>query len=121
MFFAAGIILLVLGLFTGALLLLIPLGIVPGSANLLLWILFPVFAIGGYLMAASAAKDSGAAMLTRASGAVMMVLALAAAIVLVLYAASMFVPEGSTLSIWYVLIVGLALGATGLASRRTAT
>jgi hypothetical protein len=121
MFFVAGIVLLLLGLFTGALLLLIPLGVVPGTANLALWILFPLFAIGGYLMAAAAARDDGAAKLTRASGAVMMLLAIAAAIVLVLDAASLFVPAGSTLSIWYVLVLGLAIGGTGLASRRTAT
>lgn len=121
MFLAAGIVLLLLGLFTGALLLLIPLGMVPGQANLALWILFPLFAIGGYFMAAAAARDDGAAKLTRASGAVMMVLALAAAIALVLDAAAMFEPAGSTLSFWYVLVIGIVLGGTGLASRRTAT
>lgn len=121
MFLATGVVLLLLGLFTGILLVLIPLGIVPGQANLTLWILFPLFAIGGYLMAASAARDDGAAKLTRASGAVMTLLALVAAVVLVLHAASLFEPAGSTLSLWYVLVIGLVLGGTGLASRRTTT
>jgi hypothetical protein len=47
-----------------------------------------------------------------------MVLALAAAIALVLQAASIFEPAGSTLSLWYVLVLGIVLGAMGLASRR---
>ena len=121
MFLAAGIVLLVLGLLSGALLLLIPLGVVPGSAGFALWILFPLFAVGGYLMAASAARDNSAVLLTRASGVVMMVLALAAAIVIVMDAANMFETPGSTFSFWYVLVIGIFVGGTALASRRTAT
>ena len=55
-------------------------------------------------------------LLSRASGAVLMLLALAAAIVLVLQAAALFPPAGDTLSLWYVLALGIVLGATGLAS-----
>jgi hypothetical protein len=118
MLVAAGLILLVLGILCGALMLLIPLGIITGTVGLTLWLLFPVFAIGGYLMAAAAARDSGSALLTRGSGLVLMLLALAAAIALVLDAASLFEPSGSTLSLWYVLVLGIVLGAMGLASRR---
>ncbi len=120
MMFIAGLVLLALGLLCGSLLLLIPLGLVPGNANLALWVLFPVFAISGYFMAASAAANQGAAKITRASGGVLMLLALAAAVALVLQAASV-VPSGDSLSLWYVLVVGLVLGGTGLASRKTAT
>ena len=116
MMFIAGLVLLALGLLCGALLLLIPLGVVPGSANIALWLLFPVFAIAGYFMAASAAANRNAAFVTRASGAVLMLLALAAAVALVLQAASIVPPTGS-LSLWYVLIVGLVLGGMGIASR----
>jgi hypothetical protein len=55
------------------------------------------------------------------TGAILMLLALGAAIALVLQAASLFEPAGSTLSLWYVLVLGLLLGATGLATRKTAT
>lgn len=120
MVYVAGIVLLALGIACGALLLLIPLGVIPGTAGIALWVLFPLFAIGGFLMAATAAQ-TGAAMLSRGTGAALMVLALAAAIALVLQAASIFEPSGSTLSLWYVLVLGLVLGATGLATRRTAT
>ena len=116
MLFVAGIVLLALGLLCGALLLLIPLGVVEGNAGLVLWILFPVFAIGGYLMAAASARGAAIPMLGKASGAFMMALALAAAVVLVLQAAAILQPTGSTLSLWYVLGLGIVLGATGLAS-----
>jgi hypothetical protein len=116
MMLIAGLVLLALGLLCGALLLLIPLGVVPGSANLALWLLFPAFAIGGYFMAASAAADGAAAKITRAIGGVLMLLALAAAVALVLQAASIM-PSGDSLSLWYVLVVGLVLGGMGIASR----
>ena len=116
MMFIAGLVLLALGLLCGALLLLIPLGVVPGSANLALWFLFPVFAVSGYFMAASAADNPNAAMITRASGGVLMLLALAAAVALVLQAAAIM-PSGDSLSLWYVLVVGLVLGGMGIASR----
>jgi len=116
MMLIAGLVLLALGLLCGALLLLIPLGVVPGSANLALWLLFPAFAIGGYFMAASAAADGAAANITRAIGGVLMLLALAAAVALVLQAASIM-PSGDSLSLWYVLVVGLVLGGMGIASR----
>ena len=117
MMFIAGLVLLALGIHCGALLLLIPLGLVPGSTNVALWLLFPAFAVSGYFMAASAAANKGAATITRASGAMLMLLALAAAVALVLKAASLIHPEGDTLALWYVLVVGLVLGGMGIASR----
>jgi hypothetical protein len=116
MMLVAGLVLLALGLLCGSLLLLIPLGVVPGNANLALWVLFPLFAVAGYFMAASAAANRGAATITRASGGVLMLLALAAAVVLVLQAAAI-VQSGDSLSLWYVLVVGLVLGGMGIASR----
>ena len=117
MMFIAGLVLLALGLLCGVLLLLIPLGVVPGSSNLALWLLFPAFSIAGYFMAASATANRAAATITRASGGVLMLLALAAAVVLVLKAASIIHPEGDSLALWYVLVVGLVLGGMGIASR----
>ena len=114
----AGFVLLALGIVCGALMLLIPLGVVEGTLGLALWVLFPLFSIGGYLMAASASGNTAVPILSRTSGAVMMLLALAAAIALVLHAASIFQPVGDTLPLWYVLAIGGFLGATGLASRK---
>ena len=117
MMFIAGLVLLALGLGCGALLLLIPMGVIDGNAGIALWVLFPLFAVGGYFLAASAAADNQAAALTRGTGAVLMILALAAAVILVLNAAAIMQPSGSTLSLWYVLVVGIVLGVTGLATR----
>ena len=117
MTFIAGIVLLALGLGCGALLLLIPMGVIEGNAGLALWVLFPLFAVGGYFLAASAAANRNAAALSRGTGAVLMLLALAAAVILVLHAAAIVQPAGSTLSLWYVLVLGLVLGVTGLATK----
>jgi hypothetical protein len=121
MLVATGLVLLVLGIACGALMLLIPLGMVGGNVGLALWIFFPLFSITGYLMAAAASRRDHSPLLTQGSGAVLILLALAAAIALVLQAASIIEPAGSTLSLWYVLAIGIVLGATGLASRRDKT
>ena len=117
MLIAAGLVLLALGLLCGILLLLIPLGLVAGEAGLALWVLFPLFAGGGYLLSASAATDRNATVLTRASGGILLLLALAAAVALVLKAASILNVESDSLSLWYVLVIGLTLGVMGVASR----
>src|SRR5687768_12633352 len=117
MMFIAGLVLLALGLGCGALLLLIPMGVIAGNAGTAQWVPFPLFAVGGYFLAASAAADNQAAALTRGTGAVLMILALASAVILVLNAAAIMQPRGSTLSLWYVLVVGIVLGVTGLATR----
>ena len=117
MLLGAGLVLLALGLLCGALLLLIPLGLVSGEVGVTLWVLFPRFAAGGYLLSASAARDRNAAVLTRASGAVLLLMALAAAVGLVLKAASILHTDSDTLSLWYVLAIGLVLGLMGVASR----
>jgi hypothetical protein len=115
-----GLVLLVLGILCGALMLLIPLGAVDGAVGLALWIFFPLFSVAGYLMAAAATRRNAAVpMMSQVSGAVLMVLALAAAVALVLQAASLFNPAGDTLSLWYVLAIGIVLGAMGLATRKS--
>lgn len=116
MLLVAGLVLLALGLFCGAMLVAAPLGLVPAAANLTLWFLFPAFTIGGYFLAAAPASNKSVPMLSRVSGVLLVLLALAAAIMLVLQAAAVIEPQGGTMSLWYVLVVGLVLGGTGLAS-----
>ena len=118
MLFAAGILLLALGIFAGALLVLAPLGLVPASAGLALWILFPAFTIGGYLLAAAPAKDARIPMLSKLTGALLLLLALGAGVALVLQGGALIEPRGGTFSLWYVLAIGLVLGSMGLASHR---
>jgi len=117
MLYATGLVLLLLGVLCGALLLLGALGLVAVEPGLTLWILFPGFGIGGYLLAATVGRDDSARWLTRASGIAHALLGLGAAVGLVLQAASIFQGRG-TLTLWYVLGVGLVLGVSGLAAFR---
>ena len=118
MLLVAGIVILALGLFSGAILLLAPLGLIEATAGITLWVLFPLFTIGGYLLAASAAQDTQLPLLSRATGAVLLLLALVAGVVLVLQGGSIMEARGSTVSLWYVLVIGLLGGASGLAAHR---
>lgn len=118
MLFAAGLVLLVLGILSGAILVLAPLGLTGASAGLTLWILFPTFTILGYLLAALPARTTALSWLTRGSGVVLLVLALVAGVALVLQGSAMLESRGDTFSLWYVLAIGLALGSTGVATYR---
>jgi hypothetical protein len=118
MILVAGLVLLALGLLCGVALLLAPIGLLPGGAGLTMWILFPAFTIGGYLLAAAQADDARVPLLSRISGGLLLALALAAAVVLVLQGGSIIELAASSTSLWYVLVLGLALGATGVASHR---
>jgi hypothetical protein len=118
MLFIAGLLILALGLFSGAVILLAPLGLIEATAGMTLWVLFPLFTVGGYLLAASAAPDSSLPMLSRATGAVLLLLALVAGVVLVLQGGSLVEAKGGSVSLWYVLIIGLLGGASGLAAHR---
>lgn len=118
MLFAAGLLILALGLFSGAVLLLAPLGLIAATAGMTLWVIFPLFTVGGYLLAASAAPDASLPMLSRATGAVLLLLALVAGVVLVLQGGAIMEPQSGSLSLWYVLIIGLLGGAAGLAAHR---
>jgi hypothetical protein len=114
----AGLLLLLLGVVCGAILVLAPLGVVPADAGAALWVLFPAFTLGGYLMAAAPARDARLPMLSKAMGASLLLLALVAAVALVLQASAMIEARGSTLSLWYVLAIGLVVGSMALSSHR---
>jgi hypothetical protein len=121
MLFAAGLVLLLLGVLSGAILVLAPLGLTGATAGAALWILFPLFTISGYLLAALPARTVALSWLTRGSGIVLLVLALAAAVALVLQSSALLESRGDSLSLWYVLAVGLVLGSTGVATFRKGT
>ncbi|HQW38018.1 MAG TPA: hypothetical protein PLK52_01055 [Usitatibacteraceae bacterium] len=118
MLLIAGLILLALGLFSGAFLVLIPLGLVNGTAGLTLWILFPAFTIAGYLMAAIPTEKTALPMLSKVTGALLIVLALIAAAGLVMQGSSVIEAKGDSFSLWYVLVLGIALGAAGIGAHR---
>ena len=112
----AGAFLVALGLFSGVVLTLAPLGLAPWSPELVLWVLFPVFSVVGYLLFATAARTAQVRGFTFTVSCLLLLLALAAAAGMVLSAASVIKPVGSMLPLWYVLVVAGLLGSVGAAS-----
>jgi len=117
----AGFILFALGALSGAWLVLAPFGFVAGPPGFALWAFFPIFTVIGYLLAAAPSRDSSLPLLSKGAGAILLLLALAAAVGLVLEAMKIVVAMGDLTSLWYVLAIGLVLGAAGLASHRGAS
>jgi hypothetical protein len=113
----AGVALLLLGLFCGAVLVAIPLGLAAGSPGLVLWILFPLFTVAGYVLAVIGGRDSQFRGLSMAISCALLLLALGAAGGLVMDAAGMMsTAAGGTLSLWYVLAVAGVVGVVGAAA-----
>ena len=114
----SGAILLILGLVAGLFLLLAPFGIGPANLGVSGWIMFPGFTIVGYLMFAVGARFAHVSTLSRIGGGCLMLLALAAAIGLFAIGSGLINSRGEPLSLWYVLGLGLAFGASGFAIAR---
>jgi hypothetical protein len=110
-----GAVLLVLGLFAGAALVVAPLGLAAWSTGPVLWLLFPVFSVLGYVLFVIGARNASIRWLSLAASCLLLLLALASAAGLVLGAASVLKPVGSTVSLWYVFIVAGLIGAVGAA------
>jgi hypothetical protein len=115
----AGAVFLVLGLASGALLTAAPFGIGPAQPQLVTWVLFPLLTIGGYLLLAVAARGPAIAQISRSAGAALLALAVAATVGLFLVANSILAPSAATISLWYVLLIGVVLGTAGLSFRRS--
>jgi hypothetical protein len=114
--FVTGLFLLALGLFSGGVLVAVPLGLVPWTAGPVLWVLFPLFCVVGYVLfviGGRSAQVRGGSLLV---SALLLLLALASAVALVLQAAAVVQPQGSTLSLWYVLAIAGLVGVVGAAS-----
>ena len=117
----AGAFVVALGLFSGIVLTLAPLGLAPWSPELVLWVLFPVFSVVGFLLVAMAGKTTQVRGFTFAVSCLLLLLALASAAGVVLSAASVIRPVGSVMPLWYVLLVAGVLGAVGAASSQSRT
>ena len=115
----AGAFVVALGLFSGVVLTLAPLGLAPWSPELVLWVLFPVFSVVGFLLVAMAGRTTQVRGFTFAVSCLLLLLALASAAGVVLSAASVIRPVGSVMPLWYVLVVAGVLGAVGAASSQS--
>ena len=118
MLLITGLVFLALGLLSGAFLVLVPAGLIDRAAGLTLWALFPALTIMGYLMAALSMKPGTLPILSRVSGALLLILALVAAVTLVLQGGAIIEARTDTFSLWYVLALGVALGAAGVSTHR---
>lgn len=115
----AGAVFLVLGLASGLLLTLAPFGIGAAQPQPVAWVLFPLLTIGGYLLLAVAARGPAIARISRSAGTALLALAVAATVGLFLVGSSFVAPSAGTISLWYVLLIGLVLGTAGLSFRRS--
>lgn len=107
-----GALFVLLGLFSGAVLLAAPLALVPLTPEPVLWVLFPLFSILGYALFAVAARRQQVRGMSRLVAWLLLLLALLSAVALVAAAASLR-PVTSTLPLWYVLCVAGLLGIVG--------
>jgi len=114
----AGAILLTLGLVSGLFLLLAPFGVGPANLGWTGWFMFPAFTLVGYVMFAVGARHAQVSLLSRIGGGCLVLLAIAAAIGLFAIGNGLVQHRGDALSLWYVLCLGLAFGASGFAIAR---
>jgi len=108
----AGAVLVLLGLFSGAVLVVAPLGLAPFTPGLALWILFPLFSVLGYALLVIGAHTAHVRVLSLVLSWLLVLLALAAAAGLVLSSADILRSPGGTVPLWYVLAIGGVLGLT---------
>ncbi|MBL8515389.1 MAG: hypothetical protein JNM76_00355 [Betaproteobacteria bacterium] len=115
MMMACGGLLLLMGVLSGLLLTGSPFGL--GSENLgwVTWVLFPGFTLIGYAFLILPARTAQVVMITRVCGGLLLLLATLAAVGLFVSATGVKPAVGDTLVLWYVLVLGLILGPTGLA------
>jgi hypothetical protein len=111
-----GLILIALGLLSGAVILLATVGLIAAAPGLTLWLTFPSLCIVGFLLMAMQAQPAQVRTVSVVSSALLLLMAVASIIVLVLSSASLLPAPASSASLWFVLIVGVALGSIGAAS-----
>jgi hypothetical protein len=114
--FITGLVSLALGLFSGAVLVLGPLGVATWEPGMALWIFFPLLCMVGYSLCVVGARADQLRGLSMLVATLLILLALACAAGLVLMSAGMVTPRGSSWSLWYVLAVAGVLGIVGAAS-----
>ncbi|MES2295913.1 MAG: hypothetical protein V4582_02675 [Pseudomonadota bacterium] len=111
-----GVLLILTGLFAGTVLVAVPLGLLQLATGPALWVLFPVCCVAGYVLFAIGGRMGEIRGLSLAISGLLLMLAVASAIGLVLGAAGMLHADGSTLSLWYVMIIAGMAGFLGSAS-----
>jgi hypothetical protein len=116
MLLLAGVLLLALGLLSGAALVLASFGILAAVPGFTLWVTFPLLCLAGFALVAVQAKPVLVRVVSLVSSGLLLVLALASIAALVLGAAALVPAPASSASLWFVLVVGGVLGSVGAAS-----
>ncbi|MGL4605185.1 MAG: hypothetical protein ACRCU9_13665 [Iodobacter sp.] len=111
-----GSLLIVMGLLAGSVLLIAPLGIAEITPGIALWLLFPGFSIGGYILLIVATEIARLRVLSIFLSSLLLLLAAAAAAELLLCASTLLQPVGNTWGLWYVLVISGLLGVIGAGS-----
>ena len=105
-----GLVLIALGLLSGAALLASAVGRLAIVEPVTLWLLFPLASAIGILIAALGARTRALPAILRTTGSVMLLFALIAVATLVLAAAGILPAPQGTAALWYVFGVGLVVG-----------
>jgi len=115
MMMACGGLLLLMGFLSGLLLTGSPFGFGPADLGWVTWVLFPAFTLVGYAFLILPARTAQVVLITRICGGLLMLLAAMAAVGLFVSSTGIKPASGSTMVLWYVLVLGLTLGPSGLA------
>jgi len=119
MLLIAGVVLMLLGLVSGAGIVASSIGMLSVTNDLTLWVMFPIGTFLGLILAALGSRTSAIGALMKLSGTLMLLLALTSIAVLVLGSIGIVTQPHTFAPLWYVFTVGLFAGASGfLASAR---
>jgi hypothetical protein len=111
-----GALLMLMGLAAGGALLLAPLGMLAIQPGAALWLLFPLFLVGGFTICASAGGRQAIRGVTLAASWLLLAMAVAAAGGLLAAGLGLLPAREGTASLWYVLAVAGMLGSLGAAA-----
>jgi hypothetical protein len=112
----AGLFLLALGLFAGTVLVAAALGLAAWEAGPVLWVLFPLFSISGYVLFVIGGRTAQVRSGSLLISGLLLLLAMASAAGLVMQAAAILPGKGSSWPLWYVMVVAGSIGVLGAAS-----
>lgn len=108
-----GAVLMLMGLTAGGALLLAPFGVPGIHAGVALWLLFPLFLVGGFTLCAGSAGWQAIRGVTLGASWLLLAMAVAAAAGLLADALGWYATPDGSASLWYVLVVGTMLGSLG--------
>lgn len=115
----AGSVLMLLGILCGVALLALPFGLFGLKGGLSLWLLFPLFSVGGFVLLGMGGRLDSVRTVSRGAALVLLALALGAALALVASAVGLAAESAGVVSLWYVLVVAGVMGSIGAAAFRS--